>query len=252
MGKLTEEEKASRALARRRKEALYFEDLRRQDQQKRRGWEENGTFLSWEEYEAGKPCRGCGLPLKDGLGELPFPAYRTEEQHAEFAAAEAEFQSRHPDCESRGWDAPGARTLHCHKCGPPVPMSPLSPETRQRVVEILSTALKRDPSELDSWELTLTCDHTIERSADPSYSFSSCSVEPCDECQEYRGVVTAIRLPPDSARHRRETQRLTSEIEIARADLERVQKRAAAAGRKLARLENELLELGPEPCDSSR
>ncbi len=89
---------------------------------------EDGTELSWEEYAAGAPCRGCGQPLLTAQ-EAPEwhtkgTMYYTEDEQAEAAAYEAEFRARHPLCHAFRWTLAGRLGEHCMRCCPPPPLSP--------------------------------------------------------------------------------------------------------------------------------
>jgi hypothetical protein len=113
MATRTDEQKAAQAAKRRRKEALAAEAEYERNQAKRREWEANGTRLSREELEAGVPCRGCGLPIIDGLGDRPPLLKLTEAERAEFDTADADYLARHRSCHSHRWSMSGSRTQHC-------------------------------------------------------------------------------------------------------------------------------------------
>src|SRR5690606_4245439 len=68
---LTEEQKRTRAETRRRNEALRAEADAHRQEAKRREWYEKDMFLTREQAAGGEPCRGCGLPVIDGLGSFP-------------------------------------------------------------------------------------------------------------------------------------------------------------------------------------
>lgn len=55
-----------RALKRARARAEQAEREVRRTRDRRRRWEEEGTYLTRAEFEAGVPCRGCGEPWVDG------------------------------------------------------------------------------------------------------------------------------------------------------------------------------------------
>src|SRR4051794_4859535 len=103
MGKLSDEEKARRAAQRRRTAALKAEHDAIRFETRRREWAENGTYLTQEEVKAGVACRGCGLPINDGLGIAVPPIKMTPEQRADYDAADAEHMSRHGDCHAHRW-----------------------------------------------------------------------------------------------------------------------------------------------------
>jgi hypothetical protein len=124
MAKLTEEQRAKRAAARARREALAAEEKDRRDIERRELWSREGTRLSWDEYKAGVPCRGCGEPMYDGLGSWPPLMYHTEEQKRDHEAMEESFRRRHPECKSGRWSIEGSRITHCCLCCPPAPLGP--------------------------------------------------------------------------------------------------------------------------------
>ncbi|MDH6579384.1 hypothetical protein [Kitasatospora sp. MAP5-34] len=99
---------------------------------------EVGAELSWEEYAAGAPCRGCGQPLLTAQEAPEWHSkgtmYYTEDEQAEAAAYEAEFRARHPLCHAFRWTLAGRLGEHCMRCCPP---PPLSPEQMMAVLEIL-------------------------------------------------------------------------------------------------------------------
>jgi hypothetical protein len=239
MAKLTEEEKARRALNRRRKAASQAEKDAIRREQKQREWDANGTRLTWDEYVARVPCRGCGLPIIDGLEPWPAPVKMDDEQRKEYEAAEAEFRERHRDCRSHRWIQ--GRTTHCGFCCPPPPLS-------QKQIEEISAILTRNrsttaPSELNTWRLTLTCDHAVERTQHRSHHYWSRSTIECPDCQQIRGVVTTERLPPDVARHDADKHQMANELIEAQAEHERLQKKADSARRRMHKLESQLADL---------
>ncbi|WP_029253505.1 hypothetical protein [Paraoerskovia marina] len=125
MPKLTEEQKAERALKRRRAEALKVEAQAFRHEAKRREWAQQGMYLTREGAQAGALCRGCGLPAADKLGERPPLTHLTDQERAEDDAAEAAFQAAQPDCGTYSRSISGSRTRHCGLCCPPHPI----PET---------------------------------------------------------------------------------------------------------------------------
>jgi hypothetical protein len=239
MAKLTDEEKARRALNRRRKAALQAEERAIREEEKRREWEANGAYLSWDELKDGVPCRGCGLPVVDGLGNWPALLKMTDEQRAEYEAAERDFKERHADCHSHRWSVDGSRTTHCGFCCPP---PPLSKGQIEKIAGILASFRPKDPAELDTWRLTLTCDHVIEKAQHHSNTYWSGSVDNCPECQQIRGIVTTERTQSKPIRDA-EQRRTADELVKARAEHERLQKRADSAIRRINTLESQLAGL---------
>ncbi|AHH98533.1 hypothetical protein [Kutzneria albida] len=240
MVKLTEEEKARRALNRRRKAALKAEQdaIRRAERQ--REWEKNGSYLTWEEFVAGVPCRGCGLPVSDGRGSWPALLKMDDTQREEYERAEADFRQRHADCRSHRWSIEGSKTAHCGFCCPP---PPLSQEHLAAIAAAFARIGRPDPAELATWQLTLTCDHVIEKVQHHSHTYWSGSVTDCPDCKQIRGIVTTEKLPPDSAHRITEQRRMTDELNKARAEHERLQKKADSALRRMNKLENQLADL---------
>lgn len=84
MAVLTEEQKAARALKRKRTQALAAEAEHIRQQDKLQDWAERGLRSTYEELLAGEPCRGCGLPIIDGLEPFPGTMYLTPEQRVDY------------------------------------------------------------------------------------------------------------------------------------------------------------------------
>ena len=80
MAKLMEEQKAARALTRKRNEAVRAEEEHARQQAKERDSEERGLRLTYEELVAREPCRGCGEAILDGLEPFPGTMYLSPEQ----------------------------------------------------------------------------------------------------------------------------------------------------------------------------
>ncbi|MCE7009977.1 hypothetical protein LWC34_45300 [Kibdelosporangium philippinense] len=240
MAKLTEEEKARRALNRRRKAALEAEEDAIRWEEKQREWDANGTRLTWAELVARVPCRGCGLPVIDGRGGWPALLAMDDEQRAEYEAADADFKERHADCRSHRWSMEGSATAHCGFCCPP---PPLSEDQLAAVASVLTRVRPKDPAELDTWQLTLTCDHVIRKTQHHSHTYWSASVATCPDCQRIRGIVTTERLPPSVVRRDAEQHRLADDLAKARLEHERVQKRADSVRTRINELESQLADL---------
>lgn len=121
--------------------------------------------LSWEEYEAGDPCPGCGLPYRDDVPwESKGTMHFTDEERARYEAEEARFKQAHRDCHSVRHSVSGSLTMHCGKCCPP---PPLSPEVREAVGTLLRTP--KPPHQLMKWRLRLYCGHVVERTTHYAY-----------------------------------------------------------------------------------
>jgi len=57
--------------------------------------------LTWEQYLAGEPCRGCGRPMGDATlwsGSGKGLIHLTEEERAQYDSEEQHFEGRHADC----------------------------------------------------------------------------------------------------------------------------------------------------------
>lgn len=239
MAKLSAEEKERRAAARQRKAALAAEEDALRKEAKHREWDANGARLTLAEIEAGVHCRGCGLAVIDGLGGRPPLMRMTDLERREYEVSEAAFKARHPDCRSHRWSMSGSRTTHCGFCCPPPPLS-------EKQIEAISEILGRhrpNPDELDTWQLTLTCDHTIDKTQHSSHIYWSSSTAACPTCQQTRGIVRSEKLPPDAIRQAAEDRRLAVEIETAQRKHERLQKSAEAARRRLEKLMGERRDL---------
>jgi hypothetical protein len=113
-----DEQREQRAHARARRAAVAAEEEDRRLAERREQWERDGIYLSRAELEAGEHCRGCGLPILDGLGDWYPLNQLTPEQRAEYEQANAAFRERHRDCRSHRWSLSGHRTEHCGYCCP--------------------------------------------------------------------------------------------------------------------------------------
>jgi hypothetical protein len=222
MAKLTDEQKAARALTRKRDEAVRAEEEHARQQAKQRDWEERGLRLTYEELVAREPCRGCGEAILDGLEPSPGTMHLTPEQKVESDAREAAYQERHGECRAHRWSMGGSRQLHCGFCCPPPPLSPRQIEDLTR---LMAGWKKPDPKEMDTWELTLRCDHAVHKVMHHSNQHVYASVVECPECGEPRGILTA---------ERRQTPERT-----ARADAAERKRELRKAQRKLAKLRRE-------------
>ena len=153
MAKRSEEEKSRRVANRRRKAALAAEEDAIRHENKQREWKANGTYLTRAELEAGVHCRGCGLPIIDGLGDEPPLMKMSGEEREAHDTAEADFKRCHPECRALRWSVSGSRTTHCGFCCPP---PPLSDKQIEAIAAILTSASRPEPAELDTWRLALT------------------------------------------------------------------------------------------------
>ncbi|MFF7812929.1 hypothetical protein ACFZCF_13610 [Streptomyces sp. NPDC007945] len=250
MAKLTEEERQRRAAARARKKALEAEEQDRRDTARRELWAREGTRLTWAEFEAGEPCRGCGKPMYDRLGSwYPLMAL-SETERQEYEAAEARFKEEHPDCRSSRWSISGSHVSHCSACCPPPPLGP-------QMIRKLNDFFARLPPEeerkkdLDAWQLTLTCDHVARHVQHREHSYVSARAVDCPECGERRGVVESVRMGPahvdesgGADRTAEERERLSAELAAAQEKLRREERKAEVTRR---RIEDMQKQLGAQP-----
>jgi hypothetical protein len=242
MAKLSDEEKARRAANRRSKAALAAEADAIRHEKKRREWATNGTYLTRAELEAGVHCRGCGLPILDGLGDLPPLMKMTAQELKAHEADEADFRRRHPECHDIRWTVSGSRTLHCRFCCPPPPPSE---QQIAAIASLLASTGRPDPAELDTWRLTLTCGHVADQTQHSSNTHWSASTTHCSTCEQTRGIVTSQKLPPTPVRHAAEQRHVAMELDEARREYERHQKRADAARGRIDKLEAQSAALDP-------
>ena len=178
MAKLTEEQKAAQALTRKRNEAVRAEEEHARQQAKERDWEERGLRLTYEELVAREPCRGCGEAILDGLEPFPGTMYLSPEQKVEYDAREAAYKERHGECRAHRWSMGGSRQLHCGFCCPP---PPLNPRQIEDLTKLMAAWKKPDPKEMDTWELTLRCDHAVHKVIHHSNEHVYASVVDCPE-----------------------------------------------------------------------
>lgn len=241
MPKMSEEQRQRRALARARDQALAAEERDRRSRELTRQWQREGTYLSWEEFQAGEPCRACGQPWLDGLGAWPYSVNMTEEEKAAYEQADEAFRQRHRHCDSGRCTVQGNRTWHCLSCCPPPPLSPAQIE---RLRLLLSPAPMKKDVEEDEWELTLTCDHVIRDTQSRERDKWDTAVVGCPACGIRRGVVTARWSGPSEARERKaEAERIAAELKSAKSELRRQRSAAKAADRRVGDLEGKLKEL---------
>lgn len=179
MPKLTEEQRQKRALTRARRGALEAEEDDRRSEERRQQWEREGTRLTLEEYRQGVPCRGCGELLQDERGSWPPLLRMTEAERAEHDAQDAAFRARHADCRAGRWSIQGSRTRHCFICCPPAPMSR---HKLEELARLFATFKPADPKNLDAWELSLTCNHSVHKTQHKDHDYWSARVVDCPAC----------------------------------------------------------------------
>jgi hypothetical protein len=179
--------------ARARAEQAERDARRMRDQRRRR--EEEGTYLTRAEFEAGVPCRGCGEPWLDGLGSWPPLLKMTPEQRADHDREEERYRARHGECRARRESGADSRTWHCGYCCPP---PPLSVEQVEGLRQLMSSWPEPNQASLVVWELTHTCGHTVRRRQHQDHKeWNLYSAYECQECGgEIRGVISAVRIGP--------------------------------------------------------
>ena len=239
MAKLTEEQRQARALARARREALKWEERDRRSREQTELWKREGMYLTYEEFQAGEPCRGCGEPLLD----------RAEHQHTNMADLELialkeqdeeRYRQRHGTCRSHRWRVEGSITLHCGHCCPPSPMSPGQIEFIRQIFAP-SGGRKTDFRELDDWDQALTCGHVVKVRVHRSNHRPSLAVADCGECGERRGIVGSIRIgPSDDPKSHVKRERLDADLRAAQAKLERQRKTMEKTEQLIERLSAQL------------
>ncbi|MBG0716553.1 hypothetical protein G3N18_00365 [Microbacterium sp. 2C] len=229
---LTEEQKEARAAKRRMTAALKAEWRAHRDEAKRRDWQEKEMYLTREQAAAGEPCRGCGLPIIDGLGNWPGTMYLTAEQRVEYEADQERYKEMHSDCDAHRWSMSGSRATHCGYCCPPIPMSR---EQFDHIHRIFTSSPRRE-EELDIWERTLTCGHVVEQSVHHTNLHPSFSTALCPECQMTRGVVTSTKTVEASARKAEAERKHDDRVARAERELKMAEKAAVEARKKLNEL----------------
>ncbi|MFD8389868.1 hypothetical protein ACFV2N_11865 [Streptomyces sp. NPDC059680] len=246
MAKLTEEQRRERAAKRALRSALDAEadEQRRRERDER--WKREGTHLNWAKYMAGEPCRGCGEPMQDELGSWPPLMQLSESEKREYEEADQKFRERHADCRDARWSISGSRATHCCFCCPPPPMGPKQMKALARLIASWPSHEERK-KDLDTWNLTLRCDHVVPHIQHRESRYVSARVVDCPECGERRGVVSSERVGPayrddgavrDLAEADRE--RLAQELAAAEEKLARQQKSAAATQRRITKIQEEL------------
>lgn len=229
---LTEQQKAERAAKRNMAKALAAETRAHREEAHRREWREKGMYLTAEQAAAGELCRGCELPIMDGLGSWPPLMQLSDEERLQYDAAEAWFKELHPDCGSHRWSVSGSRTMHCGLCCPPLP---IPPEYLESIRRILTNANPRE-EELDIWERTLTCGHLVQQSVHHTNSGPSFSTHRCDECGVTRGVVSSVKIVEAAERKKDAERKRDEQITRAERALAKAEKAAKEARRKLDEL----------------
>lgn len=243
---LTEEQRRQRAAKRAVRAALEAEAEEQRQREKHDRWEREGKRLSWAEYEAGEPCRGCGQPMRDDLGSWPPQMQMSEAQQEAYEEVERTFREQHPDCRAGRWRISGSHVAHCFAC---CPMAPLGPRQIDGLVRLLSPMPSGEDNRknLDAWDLTLRCDHVVTHIQHRQATYVSAKVVDCPDCNERRGVINSQRVGPayndDGSPRALEAavrDRLTHELSAAEAKLMRQQKAVAATQHRIAEISKQL------------
>ena len=73
----------------------------------------------------------------------------------------------------------------------------MSPAKANELGSLLRSILSRKPDarELNTWRLTLTCDHVVQRTQHRDHQTWTTRVVECQECSRHRGVICADLLP---------------------------------------------------------
>ena len=165
---------------------------------RREQWISEGAYLTWDEVLAGEPCRGCGEPV-----------LRKHAPERSRAREMVEFQERHSGCATYKSAVEVGGIMHCGDCCPPLPLSPGA--HFERSLKFSMMYAKRSTKHLRQWDLTLSCGHTIQRSADWQSSFEPAAydwspVYPCSTCGEERAIIVASKLGPGDSTPRTPTE----------------------------------------------
>ncbi len=184
--------------------------------------------------------------MQDGLGDW-YPLMKlSESEKREYEETDRRFRERHADCQGGRWSISGSRVTHCGFCCPPPPMEP---QQMEKLAKLFASWPSREErkKDLDTWDLTLRCDHMVPHIQHREHSYVSTGVVDCPECGERRGVVSSERVGPayrdDGTIRDRTTadrERLARELAAAEAKLTRQQKNAATTQRRIAELQEEL------------
>ncbi|OIJ96670.1 hypothetical protein BIV25_17070 [Streptomyces sp. MUSC 14] len=184
--------------------------------------------------------------MKDGLGSWPPLMKLSESEKREYEEADRGFRERHVDCRNGRWTISGSRAAHCCFCCPPPPMSPKQIERLDRLIASWPSREERK-KDLDTWNLTLRCDHVVPHIQHRDHTYVSTHVVDCPECGERRGVVSSERVGPaysdDGTIRERSAaarERLAQDLSAAEAKLARQQKNAVATQRRITELKEML------------
>lgn len=143
-------------------------------------------YLTREQAAVGEPCRGCGLPVIDNLGEWGGAMYLTPEQRIEYDADQVMYREMYSTCDAHRWSTQGSRATHCGYFCPSLPMSR---EQSEHVGRLLATFTERNEEELDIWEHILTCGHKGDQSVHHTNHPPNFSTVRRPECEMTRGLI---------------------------------------------------------------
>lgn len=214
------------------KEALEAESRAQRSEARNREWAEKEMYLSREELIAGKPCHGCGLPVVDDHGNWSPSLYRSDKEQIEYDVAEARYREMHTECGSHPWSMSGSRTMHCGYCCPP---PPISESQRATLARLFQNSASR-AEDLDIWEYTLTCGHTVQKSSLYTNPVPAFTTTRCEPCGMTRGVVSSEKISDADSRERSARREHDEQIAKAEQEVEKTEKALRAARRKLKQL----------------
>ena len=95
----------------------------------------------------------------------------------------------------------------------------------------------RREEELDIWERTLTCGHTVQQSVHHTNREPSFSTQWCPECELTRGVVESEKIVEAAARMAEAKRKQADEVARAERELKKAEKAATDARKKLSELQ---------------
>lgn len=82
-------------------------------------------MLTWDEFQAVEPCRGCSRSIRDDE-PLTFRGamHLTDDERVRYEAEDARYRASHGLCRAHRWSMEASLTTHCGRCCPPPPLSP--------------------------------------------------------------------------------------------------------------------------------
>lgn len=219
----------------------YHERKQRQAEKLREGSRCEVAPLTWQQYAAGAPCPGCGMPYRDTeRWDFKGTAHLTEEERVRYDAEQKRFTSVHGDCHTHRHSVAGSLTTHCGKCCPPPPLSSTQIDDIRRIL-----SQPKRPEELMRWRLRLYCGHVVEKQAHYTHTTLHAAFTgptKCAECGLNPATIVdgrAIGLQVEPAQPRtpatagvpaRPTRaQLESRVRELEAEMSRLQKDAGAA-----------------------